>query len=59
MQTTWCKMTNSKPQDVPRTLKFTIEITIVYVDKPSSVGGEADGGGGNKQTVPASFFLFL
>lgn len=38
MQTTQCKITNSKPQDVPRTLKFTIE-NIVH--KPA--GGGATG----------------
>jgi len=43
MQTT-CKMSNSKPKDVPRTLKFTTENTTVYIDKPSIGEGK-----GNKQ----------
>lgn len=52
-------MTNSKPQDVPRTLKFTIENTIVYVDKPSIGGGGRWGGWRGWEQTNSSCFFFL
>lgn len=36
MQTIQYKMTNSKPQDITRTLKFTTENSIVYKDLTST-----------------------